>query len=525
MIHEFHNIKILEQQGKINLLACGERYGQLWFLKGLKPEFAQKKLYQDLLRKEFDIAMQLHHPNIVGVVSLERVDQLGLCIIEEWIEGKTLQQWLKAKHTVKEKLEIFCSLLAAVEHCHSLQVIHRDLKPSNIMIPYGTSQVKIIDFGLSDTDRYSSLKAAAGTINYVAPEVLEKNIEINAQADIYSLGKILKDLDLPKCYNNVVLKATAANRDVRYSNVSQLQGALNEVTSKSQQKRMLTIAALAVLAISAIAFVVGYNIKTQKFKSQLASTSQIGLIPGWQRGDSIALARDTSLMVIDVPEKGFSVFMPNPGTDKMPYHIPESEAVDLGLSVDWAPFNVGAESSNLMMTGAMFNGGMGNPFTLLAGYCFGDHSRYRIESFEGTRFDAAHKLWEGRWRMPIVEDFKELLEMCQWKFVDEQGTIPGYLVTGPNGNSIFFPFAGFRYDRRYFSIGDTGYYWTATRTQPKEKGTFGVIAFIITDDMIFFQPQGVLNGFSIRPVLDKKTHKINDFYNQPSENEPNEPRQ
>ena len=38
------------------MLARGERYGQLWLLKGLKPEYAQKKLYRDLLRKEFDIA-------------------------------------------------------------------------------------------------------------------------------------------------------------------------------------------------------------------------------------------------------------------------------------------------------------------------------------------------------------------------------------------------------------------------------------------------------------------------------------
>ena len=172
-----------------NLLARGERYGQQWLLKGLKPEFAQKKLYIDLLRKEFDIAMQLHHPNIVGVVSLKRVEALGsLCIVEEWIDGVTLQQWLAGKHSLDEKLHVLRQLLTAIKHCHSMQVIHRDLKPSNIMITREGNQVRIIDFGLSDTNSYSSLKAAAGTVHYVAPEILETDGEITAQADIYSLG-------------------------------------------------------------------------------------------------------------------------------------------------------------------------------------------------------------------------------------------------------------------------------------------------------------------------------------------------
>lgn len=516
MSQGFENIVLLERQGEFNLLARGERYGKRWFLKGLKPELAQKKVYRDLLRKEFDIAMQLRHPGIVGVVSMERVEGLGLCIVEEWIEGVTLQQWLVEKHTTKEKLKVFSSLLTAIDHCHRQQVIHRDLKPSNIMIADEGNEVKIIDFGLSDTDRYSSLKAAAGTVGYVAPEVLEGGNEVDAQADVYSLGVILKDLDLPKRYNEVKVKATAANRSERYSDVEEMREAIDVVTYRNRLMRWLVVALVGVLAFSAVAFWGGYNLQFQGFKSHFVSSSRMTSIPGWQRGDSLALSRDTSLMVIDVPERGFSVFVPNPGTDKMPRHIPESEAVDLGLSVDWAPFNVGASSPNLMMTGAMFNGGMENPFTLLAGYCMGNHSLYRNESFEGTCFDAAHTLWGGKWRLPLVEDFKELLEKCHWKYVDEPGSIPGYLVTGPSGNSIFLPFAGFRYDRRYFSIGNMGYYWTASRVPNLKEGINYIFAFMLSDDMIGFQPQGVLNGFSVRPVIDKKPHPINEFYNLPS---------
>ncbi|MBR5085680.1 MAG: protein kinase [Muribaculaceae bacterium] len=514
---------MLERQGQFNQLARGERFGKLWFLKGIKPEFADKKLYRDLLRKEFDIAMHLRHPNIVGVVSIENIEKLGTCIVEEWIDGTTLLQWLKNGHSLDEKINILHQLMAAIAHCHNYQVVHRDLKPSNIMITLEDNSLKLIDFGLSDTDSYSSLKAAAGTVNYIAPEVLETKGAIDARADIFSLGMIMKDMDLPKIFNDVIVKATAANPAQRYSTLSQLQEAFNQAATKSRKNRTMALVSVAIAMLCSIAFLGGYNLNFNDFKPQLATSSQSSSIPGWQRGDSLTLARDTSLMVIDVPEKRFSVFLPHPGTDKIPCKIPESEAIDMGLNVDWAPFNVGAQSPCLMMPGVMINGGMENPFTVLHGYCFGDHSSHRTESFEGTRFDAARKLWGGKWRLPLVEDFKELVDKCQWKFTNEPGTIPGYIVTGPSGNSIFLPLAGFRYDRRYFSTGYKGYYWTANRTQPKEEDSVGIMAFIITDDMIFFQSLGVLNGFSIRPVIDKKPHKINDFYNQPSENEPNKP--
>lgn len=511
---------MLEQQGKFNLLAQGERFGKLWFLKGIKPELADKKLYHDLLRKEFDIAMQLHHPNIVGVVSIENIEKLGTCIVEEWIDGTTLQQWLESTHSLDEKLNIVLQLIAAIAHCHNNQVVHRDLKPSNIMVTHEDNCLKLIDFGLSDTDSYSSLKAAAGTVNYAAPEVLDANDDIDARADIFSLGMILKDMDLPKKYDDVIAKATAANRTLRYSTLSQLQEAIDQATNKSWNKKTMALAIIGTAMLSCLAFFIGYNLKILDFKPQPLSFSHRGSIPGWQRGDSLALTRDTSLMVIDVPEKRFSVFMPNPGTDKIPCDIPESEAVDMGLSVDWAPFNVGAKSPNLMMPGIMINGGMENPSSVLHGYFFGFHSPNRDESFEGTRFDAAHKLWGGKWRLPLIEDFKELVDKCQWIFIDHPGTIPGYIVTGPNGNTIFLPLAGFRYERRYFSIGDKGYYWTASRLPHGEDNAISLFAFIITGDMISFQPQGVLNGFSIRPVIDKKPHKINDFYNLPSAGEP-----
>ena len=63
-------------------------------LKGLKEPYRQDTVYQVLLQKEYEITIQLQHPMVASVFSLEEVEGLGLCIVMEWIEGTTLKEWL-----------------------------------------------------------------------------------------------------------------------------------------------------------------------------------------------------------------------------------------------------------------------------------------------------------------------------------------------------------------------------------------------------------------------------------------------
>lgn len=115
-------------------------------------------------------------------------------------------------------------------------------------------------YAWGDTDRYSSLKAAAGTINYVAPEVLEKDGETTIQADIYSLGMIMKDMHLPKRYNAVIDKAVATDRNQRLGSVEQLQEAIEMASYRSKQKKWLAIVAGAAMLLCLAAFWGGYNL-------------------------------------------------------------------------------------------------------------------------------------------------------------------------------------------------------------------------------------------------------------------------
>lgn len=79
-----------------------------------------------------------------------------------------------------------------MEYMHAKQTVHRDIKPSNIMLTHRGGDVKLIDFGLSDSETFCVLKIPAGTIGYMAPEQLQPGAKSDPCADIYSFGKVLE---------------------------------------------------------------------------------------------------------------------------------------------------------------------------------------------------------------------------------------------------------------------------------------------------------------------------------------------
>lgn len=167
-----------------------------------------------MLQKEFDIMSQLQHPLVVSVYSLEEVSGLGLCIVMEWIDGMTLGEWLKKKdNTLSQRRYMADMLLEALAYIHSSQTEHRDLKPSNIMVTHNGLHMKLIDFGLSDTDSHAILKAPAGTEGYMAPD---------GPSDIYSLGCILREMKLGWMSRLVIRKCCAPSIQ-RYTDIKTIK--------------------------------------------------------------------------------------------------------------------------------------------------------------------------------------------------------------------------------------------------------------------------------------------------------------
>ena len=222
-----------------SLLVRAKRHGRWWMLKGLKEPYRNDAVYQVLLQKEYEITSQLQHPMVVSVFSFEEVEGFGPCIVMEWIEGQTLKEWLaQGKHSRKQRRHVADMLMEALAYVQSRQTQHRDLKPSNIMLTHDGLHLKLIDFGLSDTDSHAIMKAPAGTEGYMAPE---------GSSDIYSLGCILRELHLGWWSNRVINKCCAPMRQ-RYSDIASILRDLHRCW-RWPQRMFLIIGIVAMMAV------------------------------------------------------------------------------------------------------------------------------------------------------------------------------------------------------------------------------------------------------------------------------------
>ena len=201
-----------------------QREGKFRVLKTLKEEFQDNPFYQSLLRKEFEIGWELDHPGVCKTFDYREVEGLGPCIEIEWIDGCTLEE-LYARGYVDKKLErqLFSELCDALSYLHHKQVFHRDLKPENILVTHKGSHVKLIDFGLSDTDTHATHKESAGTVVYAAPEVL-RGEPADARSDIFSLGRIL--FEVSDRYTPLALHCMDRRPEKRPASAEEVKAAL-----------------------------------------------------------------------------------------------------------------------------------------------------------------------------------------------------------------------------------------------------------------------------------------------------------
>ena len=123
--------------------------------------------------------------------------------------------------------------------------------------------------------------------------------------------------------------------------------------------------------------------------------------------------------------------------------------VDLGLSVKWATVNLGArnyyEKGNYYLFGAINDNGQ-------------KASEIKSDIVGNERYDAARFNWHGSWRLPTKQEIEELWYNCVWKKRTIKG-VPGYVVTGRNGNCIFLPLtSSYMYGKKLDVTG----YWTGS---------------------------------------------------------------
>src|SRR5512140_2067912 len=152
----------------------------------------------DLVRfgREAMLLATVHHPNIVDYVAHGESGGVHF-LVQEWIEGVTLAEKLHVTGiTVAEVVTLAIGLAGALEATHSRGIIHRDIKPDNIIVPEDRfDRVKLVDFGIarltSEAGVLTRTGKLVGTPSYMAPEQTRGSVNLEAAADIWSLGCVL----------------------------------------------------------------------------------------------------------------------------------------------------------------------------------------------------------------------------------------------------------------------------------------------------------------------------------------------
>ncbi|MBI4576388.1 MAG: tetratricopeptide repeat protein [Planctomycetes bacterium] len=195
--HRYQVLRALGRggMGTVFLVADAARDGMRLALKALRGTHRGEK-FASHFKQEFVYLTQLRHPNIAAVHDfgvVKAVDaETGVVAGEyfytqEYIPGSNLHRYSEAKDwdCLYELLVQVCRGLAYI---HSRDVVHHDIKPGNILVMEGEGApwVKLIDFGLAG-ERGPSSGVVKGTLNYIAPEVLQGR-PVDRRADLYSLG-------------------------------------------------------------------------------------------------------------------------------------------------------------------------------------------------------------------------------------------------------------------------------------------------------------------------------------------------
>jgi eukaryotic-like serine/threonine-protein kinase len=193
--------------GKV-VLAKDARIGRDVAVKVMRADRDQPEVRERFLR-EAQVQSQLEHPAIVPVYDIERNPDGSTFFTMRRVLGRSLAELVrdtkagKITHTRRELLQAFATVCLAVDYAHSRGVIHRDLKPDNIMLG-NFGEVYVLDWGIARvlaphqpvervTPRLSRPGTTMGTPLYMAPEQFA-DPDVNAAADVYSLGAILFEL-------------------------------------------------------------------------------------------------------------------------------------------------------------------------------------------------------------------------------------------------------------------------------------------------------------------------------------------
>ncbi len=244
-------------------------------IKLLLPELSRNKDLVDRFFNEARAATVIRHAGIVDVFDFGFTEDGSAYIAMEYLEGETLSARIAAGRIEQEDVVRIARQVAnALEAAHSAGIVHRDLKPDNVfLVPDsevpGGERIKILDFGiakLANNQAPGTSKTQTGQMMgsplYMAPEQCKGAGEVDARADIYSLGCVMYEMlcrrpvfdgtgvgeviakqvyeapeppsryrqDLSEPLEAVILRTLAKQPDERFASMSEVVRALDQAS-------------------------------------------------------------------------------------------------------------------------------------------------------------------------------------------------------------------------------------------------------------------------------------------------------
>jgi len=165
-------------------------------LKILPPRLAKNQEYVTRFFREARSAARLNHPNIVQAFDAGEADGYYYFAME-FVDGQPVANLLQAGNPLPERqaLEIVRDIARALNYAHEAGIVHRDIKPANILLT-STGVPKLADLGLAreagtTTSDVTQAGYAIGTPDYISPEQVRGEADIDGRSDVYSLGATL----------------------------------------------------------------------------------------------------------------------------------------------------------------------------------------------------------------------------------------------------------------------------------------------------------------------------------------------
>ncbi|MEO7714028.1 MAG: serine/threonine-protein kinase [Gemmatimonadaceae bacterium] len=282
--------------GMSRLFVATERsLGRPVVIKVLPPELSGE-VSAARFQREIAVTAHLQHPHILPILAAGAGDEL-LYYVMPFVEGESLRHRLARGDPLPlpEALRLLREVADALAFAHEHGVIHRDVKPANILLT--GKHATLADFGIAQAvagssaiEKITGTGHFVGTTQYMAPEQLAYEGDVDGRADVFALGvvayealagvmpfagtspgqylaacvnstpKPLADLrpDIPAALNDLVARALAPALDARLPSAAEFRDALDEMltaressTARSRRVRWLAVAGAIVAAVTA----------------------------------------------------------------------------------------------------------------------------------------------------------------------------------------------------------------------------------------------------------------------------------